>query len=887
MKKILFLFLLFLYTGLQTQNLTRLGPYLKDDNSNNVILRGFNLGGWMLQEPYMLQFVGAASSQHEFKQKLVQFIGQENSDNFYQSWLDNFITEADIQSLASLGFNSVRLPMHYNLFTLPIQDEPITNQNTWINTGFDLVDNLLDWCSQNNMYLILDLHAAPGGQGYGSDINDYNPNLPSLWESEENKNKTIALWGELADRYKDEPWIGGYDLLNETHWPLQDNELRNFYLDVTNEIRQYDQNHIIFIEGNDYANNFDGLFPPWDDNMVYSFHKYWSYNDSLDWITWVRNTYGVPLWMGEAGENSNQWFNEAIKMFEENFIGWAFWPWKKVESISAPYSINSNTNYKALIDYLKGDANAPTIENAVNGLMELAESSNIINNKFQNDVVDAMIRQVNTNQTLPFTENNIPGIIYAPDYDLGLLGYAYNDLDYATYHVSNNQFQAWNQGWQYRNDGVDIENSTDSDSNGYQVGFTAEGEWLVFTVNVEESGFYNLVTRYASTSSGLINYEVDGYPITEEITLYNTGSYSNFVNKFSPGIYLYEGTQKLKVNMITGGYNLSNFNFSASDDIPSFSIQYAEATENESTIEILLNHPVNQNQQINIEDFVINVNSQNFEITEIEISEENPSILSISLSENYNFLDEITVSMNVENQIESIYQEFLEVFIDFPVNNNAPERILIPGIVQAEDFSSQSGLSIEETSDFEGGYNIGYTDSGDFAEYPVLVTESGNYDIKFRVASEFEQGSILLQLIDDSGSQNLTQITLPVTGGWQSWETASVDVNLDQGIYDLRMNVVQPGFNLNWIDFEYTGGSMSIEETLLKQFNLYPNPTSDFINIVGEIQNFNIEIFDMVGKRIYQSKNEDIINIKNLDSGIYLLKIIYNNNYESFIVIKN
>mgnify|MGYP005662022261 FL=1 len=80
---------------------------------------------------------------------------------------------------------------------------------------------------------------------------------------------------------------------------------------------------------------------------------------------------------------------------------------------------------------------------------------------------------------------------------------------------------------------------------------------------------------------------------------------------------------------------------------------------------------------------------------------------------------------------------------------------------------------------------------------------------------------------------------------------------------------------------------MLIEETLLKQFNLYPNPTSDFINIVGEIQNFNIEIFDMVGKRIYQSKNEDIINIKNLDSGIYLLKIIYNNNYESFIVIKN
>ena len=237
------------------------------------------------------------------------------------------------------------------------------------------------------------------------------------------------------------------------------------------------------------------------------------------------------------------------------------------------------------------------------------------------------------------------------------------------------------------------------------------------------------------------------------------------------------------------------------------------------------------------------------------------------------------------------------IFISSGFDGHAEEKIVGGGLgLIDDDYVDLTQMVISMAKKYcnhkiisvlEGGYNIGYTDSGDFSEYPVLVTESGNYDIKFRVASEFEQGSILLQLIDDSGSQNLTQITLPVTGGWQSWETVSVDVNLDQGIYDLRMNVVQPGFNLNWIDFEYNGGSMSIEETLLKQFNLYPNPTSDLINIVGEIQNFNIEIFDMVGKRIYQSKNEDIINIKNLDSGIYLLKIIYNNNYESFIVIKN
>ena len=160
-KKNLLIFILFFSFSISSQNLTTFGPYIKDDNSNNLILRGINLGGWMLQEPYMFEFTGAADSQHEFKEKLVNFIGQENTDNFYNSWLENFITEADIDSLAFYGYNSVRLPMHYNLFTLPIQQEPNIGENTWIETGFTLVDNLLGWCEENNMYLILDLHAAP------------------------------------------------------------------------------------------------------------------------------------------------------------------------------------------------------------------------------------------------------------------------------------------------------------------------------------------------------------------------------------------------------------------------------------------------------------------------------------------------------------------------------------------------------------------------------------------------------------------------------------------------------------------------------------------------------------------------------------------------------
>ena len=880
--------LLFLATHLiSSQNLSTLGPYLKDDNSNNVILRGINLGGWMLQEPYLFQFTGAADSQHEFKEKLVEFIGQENTDNFYNAWYENFITQGDVDSLASHGYNSIRLPMHYNLFTLPIQDEPVSGENTWLDLGFSMVDNLLDWCESNNMYLILDLHAAPGGQGFGSDINDYNPNLPSLWESEENKNKTIALWGKLAERYSDEPWIGGYDLLNETHWDLAENELRNFYIDVTNEIRQHDQNHVIFIEGNGYANDFSGLTPPWDDNMVYSFHKYWSFNDSLDWVTWIRNEYSVPLWMGEGGENSNQWFTEAIKVFEENYIGWAFWPWKKLESISAPYAIPTNSNYQSLINYFRGESSAPSIENAVSGLMQLAEDSHISNNRFQKDVVDAMIRQVNSNETLPFNgQNNIPGILYASDYDLGAMNYAYSDSDYATYHINTDNFQAWNQGWQYRNDGVDIENSSDTDGNGFQVGFTSEDEWLIFSVEIQESGFYNVVTRYASTSSGIFSMELDGIPIVDNIILYNTGSYSNFVNKLTQGIYLPEGTFKLKMKMVTGGYNLSTVNFDISEEIPEFSIEYAEAQEDLSTILLLLNQPLDTDQVIDSSHFGVFVNSEEVSISDIEISEENPQVIYISLDEEYNFLDDISVSFYQESELESIFSEFLIPFSQFPVYNNVSERIIIPGIVEAEDYIYQEGLSTEETSDINGGLNIGYTDVGDFADYLVLVTETGDYDINFRAASENQSGSILLQLIDGSNIQNLTQISLPITGGWQTWETVSATTNLSEGSYKLRLKVIQSGFNLNWIEFDFNGNSMGLDDNEMKGLRLFPNPVNEILNLYSEYETFTIEIFDIIGKKIFEAENLNSINVRHFEEGIYLLKISSGNYKQSKLFIK-
>ena len=123
--------------------------------------------------------------------------------------------------------------------------------------GFALTDSLLSWCKANKIYLILDLHAAPGGQGNDQPIADRDTSLPSLWQSAANKQKTIALWKKLAERYANEEWIGGYDLLNETNWGFADandkngcaekgNEpLRQLLIDITKAIREVDQHHVI------------------------------------------------------------------------------------------------------------------------------------------------------------------------------------------------------------------------------------------------------------------------------------------------------------------------------------------------------------------------------------------------------------------------------------------------------------------------------------------------------------------------------------------------------------------------------------------------------------------------------------------------------------------
>lgn len=540
------------------------GKRIVDEKGNNILLRGMGLGGWMLQEGYMLRVEKIPQQQNVIRKNIADLVGTKKADAFYDAWLANHTRRIDVDSMARWGFNSVRLAMHYNLYTLPVEKEPVAGQNTWLDKGFAMTDSLLSWCKANNLYLILDLHATPGGQGNDLNISDRDPSLPSLWESDANKQKTIALWRRLAERYANEPWIGAYDIINEPNWGFEKpddkngcNEeknapLRQLMVDITKAIREVDKKHIIIIEGNCWGNNYRGVFPLWDNNLVVSFHKYWSFNDeaTIKGTLDIREQHNVPVWLGESGENSNPWFRDAIHLIEERNIGWAWWPLKKLGH-NNPLQVKMSPGYQKVLDYWAGKGPRPSPAEAESGLMEFAGNLKLENCIYHKDVIDAMFRQTRTNDTKPFAPNATGKAILAVDYDLGRNGYAYSDSDTGNYWVSGKP-GVGNHGHVYRNDGVDIGGENDN----YYVDHFETGEWLQYTVRAARSGSYDVTVSVSNAKpTSVVGITVNGGKRSEKPVIVTSDQWGVVM---IPRIALKKGMNKVRVHAVEGGFNLKS-----------------------------------------------------------------------------------------------------------------------------------------------------------------------------------------------------------------------------------------------------------------------------------------------------------------------------------------
>ena len=291
-------------------------------------LRGTNFGNWMVPEGYMWKFTNAASPRL-IEDVVAELLGDVAAAEFWRCWHDRYIARDDIRFLHAAGFNSVRVPLNWRLFVSA--DAPFRFEGP----GWALLDRLIGWCREEGLYVVIDLHAAPGGQT-GANIDDSRAR-PLLFEDPAAQQLTADLWQALATRYRNETAVLGYDLLNEPvadyNNPTKYNPLlAAFYRRLVPVIRAVDPHHIIFLGGAQWNMYFEVLGLPFAPNLAYTFHLYKdepvesSIRRYLDW----REKSGAPMWLGESGEDTDPWVQKFRELMESHGIGWCFWTYKKI-----------------------------------------------------------------------------------------------------------------------------------------------------------------------------------------------------------------------------------------------------------------------------------------------------------------------------------------------------------------------------------------------------------------------------------------------------------------------------------------------------------------------------------------------------------------------------
>jgi len=252
-----------------------------------------------------------------------------------------------------------------------------------------------------------------------------------------------------------------------------------------------------------------------------------------------------------------------------------------------------------------------------------------------------MFRQVQTDETKPFSTQNIPGTVFSSDFDLGRNGFAYSDSEVANYHVSTGNYTSWNSGWHYRNDGVDLEPSFDQiNSNGHAIGFTATDEWIQYEVNVTESAVYEVELRIANGSTdGAFHFSVDGANISTPYYVQNTGGYQNWETLTIQNVILTPQDKKLKLHVDEGGFNVGSFTFNDVMQTTEVTTDFFSAvTLDESSVELVLNKPLTPDFIDLASGMQFFINGTQVLLTDVQPSPNNPRIISPQPSVMNNFL---------------------------------------------------------------------------------------------------------------------------------------------------------------------------------------------------------------------------------------------------------
>jgi hypothetical protein len=296
------------------------------------VIRGIGLGNWLMTEGYMFRF-RVMKAPRQIEQVIEHLIGPEDAARFWEIYHERYVAEADVRFIAAAGFNTIRVPLHWDLFV------DRRDHTRFEGPGWRHLDDLIRWSRAAGVRVIIDLHAAPGGQ---TGVNhDDGPGYPITFYVPAHRRLTVELWRRIAQRYKDEPAVLGYDLLNEPISPYADTDylnprLEGFYRELVAAIRPIDPDRPIILAASQWSTNFAVFGPPFATGLAYTYHKFWASpkRDSIQEYLNFSYRWNVPLFLGEAGELTDDWNREYVALQERFGIGWSFWPYKYMDSDS-------------------------------------------------------------------------------------------------------------------------------------------------------------------------------------------------------------------------------------------------------------------------------------------------------------------------------------------------------------------------------------------------------------------------------------------------------------------------------------------------------------------------------------------------------------------------
>lgn len=870
-KFLLSIILVFLISSqLEAQYVHTDGTKIVDANGEDIYFSGMNLGNWLLWEGYLMMGDFQYRTHTQFLNSMAVAFGNDmaKAREFEHQWRMNYVTQQAMDDLKELGYNSVRVPFHYNMFWdgSAVKDD-----------GFQYFDRVIEFCKANDMYVLLDMHAAPGYQNPG----DHCDNLESdaghpdgtvhFWEGD-NVNIAAEVWKHIASHYATEPTVWGYDLINEpVPSELDKYKLLPSMITMRNAIREVDNNHIIVAEGSWWGSDMEpldwtsetvqlesGVSSRWDDNMVYQTHHYSTDVSLLEGRLEICNDLDVPMILGEYGESDMTNLRNMTDWCIDNSVDYFPWSFKKMSHDKCLWTIEPNAAYEELKAAITAGTTGPStlyddmidfchnnIANGAEGLVwdqsfydatkmpcsvgtpsitvaDADITGTSIKVKWTNvsgeagynvkcsDGQSATLAADATTYTFTGLENDtkytisvaaytddcvgnsgsidaktlcvggqtpytgsaivLPGTIEGENYDAGCD--AYFDLSDG------------NTGGLYREDDVDI---TDGVDGGYAVGWIDATEWLEYTVNVAYTGTFDIDFVVASPDgTGEIQLQVDD-EILATMLAPNTGDWGVY-DTASTKISLIAGTQEIRL-VFSGALNFDKLTIKEERD-PSY-LERIEVTPSNSTIY------VGESLSLTATGY-----SQYNEVYPITTAwSATGGVISQSGVFTGNNAGTYTITAAVGN---------IDASASVTVNEVPACTPNVPGTFEAEEYTDMSGIQTENTTDDGGGINVGWIDAGDWLEYSdICVATNGSYTIEARIASQSNGGQFEVQ---DQNGNVLVTVDVPVTGGWQNWESVNETLELASSITTLKLVVTQGGFNINWFEFttDNSGGVIDV-----------------------------------------------------------------------------